>query len=241
MSAKVLLIDDDIELGRLVEIVLRPIGIVLYQSCAGLQGLKDAFTLQPDVIMLDIGLPDLDGFEVCQRLREMTDLPILMLTAHTDEHDMLRGFGVGADDFMKKPFNKNELEVRIRALLRRLTPRESERSLPVCYNDPVLDIDLRSRTVRLRGEVVRLSPREYALLAHLVGVQGRVATYYDLMREGWGEFQVNGTSLISLNICHLRKKLQDGQHGHQYIRTDWGRGYWFEVRKVEAAAEVGDY
>lgn len=240
MAAKILLIDDDPEWGRLVEIVLRSIGAIVFQAYSGQQGLKDAFALQPELVLLDIGMPDMDGFDVCARLREMTDLPILMLTAHTSESDMLRGFRVGADDFVKKPFNKNELEVRVRALLRRSAARDNERASMVSYNDSVLNIDLCSRTVRLRGEVVPLSPREYALLAYLVSTQGKIATYHELMRELWGEFQVNGASLISLNIFHLRKKLQDGQHGHQYIRTNWGRGYWFETRRAEVPAILGD-
>ncbi len=230
MSAKVLLIDDDPQLGRLVDIILRPVGITLVQVQSGLDGLKTSYTLQPDLVILDISMPEMDGFDVCTRLREISDMPILILTARTSENDMVRAFRVGADDFVKKPFNKSELEVRVRALLRRAIHRSNGSSFIASYADPILDVDLCNETVKLRGEIVRLSPREYSLLAYLVHVQGKVATYHELMQEVWGEFQANGASIVALNICNLRRKLRDGQYGHQYIRTNWGRGYWFECR-----------
>ncbi len=231
MTAKVLLIDDDPELGKLVDIVLHPIGITLYQAYSGLEGLRNVYALQPDLVILDVMMPEMDGFDVCARIREMADMPILMLTARTTDSDMLQGFRVGADDFMKKPFNKNELEVRVRALLRKPCRASAEAATVYSYSDTVLDIDLSARTVKLCGEVIRLSPREYGLLAYLVGMQGRVATYDELMQDVWGEPQINAASLVALYVFYLRKKLHDGQHGHQYIRTNWGKGYWFEARR----------
>lgn len=228
MSAKVLLIDDDPQLGRLVDIILRPIGIVLVQVQSGLEGLKMAYTFQPDLIILDISMPEMDGFEVCARLREISDMPILILTARTGEADMVRVFNVGADDFVKKPFNKSELEVRVRALLRRAIHRPNGSAFITSYKDPIMDIDLCSGMVKLQGKTVRLSPREFSLLAYLIHVQGKVATYHELTQEIWGEYQSNAASIVALNICNLRRKLRDGQFGHQYIRTNWGRGYWFE-------------
>ncbi len=228
MSAKVLLIDDDPQLGRLVDIILRPIGIVLVQVESGLEGLKAAYTYQPDLIILDISMPEMDGFDVCARVREISDMPILILTARTSENDMVRAFNVGADDFVKKPFNKSELEVRVRALLRRTIHRPNGSTFITSYKDPILDVDLCNGIVKLHGKIVRLSPREFSLLAFLIHVQGKVATYHELTQEVWGEYQSNGASVVALNICNLRRKLRDGQFGHQYIRTNWGRGYWFE-------------
>ena len=235
MATKLLLIDDDPEMGRLIEIVLSAIGIVLHQAYTGVEGLRNAYTLQPDLIILDAVLPEMDGFSVCARLREMANVPILMLTAHGNESDMLHGFAVGIDDFMKKPFNKNELEVRVRALLRRSDHRSraSRPSYVDYYNDSVLNVDLTAHSVRLNGEVIKLSPREYAVLAYLVRAQGKIATCNELVQQVWGEFQINSASIVALYICYLRKKLRDGQYGHQYIRTNWGRGYWFEARKQE--------
>ena len=188
--------------------------------------------VHPDLVILDINMPDLDGFEVCSRLREFSNFPILMLTARIHENDMLHGFNVGVDDFIGKPFSKNELEARVRALLRRTSNNQNSRELSyiTAYTDPVLDISLSSKIVKILGEIVELSPKEYDLLACLVREQGKILSHRELVREAWGEVCINDLSETSLYIYYLRKKLKDGQFGHQYIRTLWGRGYWFEPR-----------
>lgn len=234
MGKKILLIDDDVELGRIVEVVLRPIEISVYQAYSGNEGLKKAYNLHPDIIILDVMMPEMDGFDTCTHLRKFTNTPILMLTASANENDMIRGFTLGVDDFIRKPFNKNEFEVRVRALLRRSNTINADCLSCICsYIDPVLDVDLVSHTVRLNGEIIELSPREYELLAVLIREQGKIVSQHELSREIWGEFHLNGNSNVSLYVCYLRKKLQDGNFGHEYIRTNWGRGYWFEARKAE--------
>ena len=234
MGKKILLIDDDLELGRIVEAVLRPIEATVYQAYSGKEGLKKTYELHPDMIILDIMMPGIDGFDTCTRIREFTSTPILMLTARTNENDMVRGFNLGVDDFVRKPFHKNEFEARVRALLRRSdTTNRNHSSYVNSYADTVLEIDLSNRTVKLQGKILDLSPREYELLAALVREQGKIVSHHELNREIWGEFQFNGNSNISLYICYLRKKLQDGNFGHEYIRTNYGRGYWFEARKAE--------
>jgi len=233
MGKKILLIDDDPELGRMVEAILRPVEVVIYQAFSGSDGLRRAYEIHPDLIILDIMMPGLNGFEVCSRLREFTSVPVLMLTARNNENDMLRGFNVGVDDFVRKPFNKEELEARVRALLRRSeNQREESGSYVTSYRDDVLEVDLVFQTVRLKGKVIDLTPREYGLLARLVNEPGRILSHHELVQEVWGEAFVSGSSaLSSLYIHYLRKKLQDGLHGHEYIHTMWGRGYWFEPRK----------
>ncbi len=233
MGKKILLIDDDPELGRIVDAILRPVEVVIYQAFSGGEGLKRAYELHPDLVILDIMMPGLNGFEVCSRLREFTSVPVLMLTARATESDMLRGFNVGVDDFVRKPFNKEELEVRVRALLRRSeSQKDYNGSYITSYKDDILEIDLTFQTVRLRGNVIELTPREYGLLACLVSEQGKVLSHHELVKKVWGEPFINGASTISsLYIHYLRKKLQDGHHGHQYIHTSWSRGYWFEPRR----------
>lgn len=233
MGKVVLLIDDDPDVGRLVEMILSPMELTVYQAFTGLDGLRRSYELHPDLVILDVMMPDMNGFEVCIRLREMSSVPVLMLTAYSDENKMLRGFGVGVDDFVKKPFNKNELEARVRALIRRSTTRKSASSIPYvhAYEDPVLTIDLSSQTVKIKGKVVELTPREYSLLAYLVRQQGKLVTKRELAREVWGDQTPSGTSNTSLYVFYLRKKIQDGEHGHRYIQTQWGRGYWFEPRE----------
>ena len=234
MDKKVLLIDDDPDLGRLVELILHPIDLVVYQSFSGMDGLRKSYELHPDLVILDIMMPEMNGFEVCTRLREMTNMPVLMLTACTSEKDVLHGFDVGADDYMKKPFSKNEFEARVRALLRRSgeIPPEPD-SFVTSYEDGFLSIDLGDRTVKLCGEIVDLSSREFTLLACLVREQGKIVTHRDLTNEVWGDPVEGGISNPSLYIYYLRKKIKDGRHGHQYINTLWGRGYWFSPRKEE--------
>ena len=162
MNKKVLVIDDDPELGKLVETILKPLNLTVYHAYSGEDGLKQAYTIHPDMVILDIMMPDLDGFDVCSRLRELSNLPILMLTARANANDMLHGFNVGVDDFIRKPFNKNELEARVRALLRRSNAQNfGGESYINIYTDPVLEIELSSKKVKMRGNVVELSPKKY--------------------------------------------------------------------------------
>lgn len=231
MNKKVLLIDDDPELGKLIDAILKPLELIVYQAYSGDDGLKQAYMIHPDLVILDITMPGLDGFDVCARLREFSSFPIMMLTARSNENDMLRGFNVGADDFLGKPFNRNEFEARVRALLRRSKNHDpAESSYFTIYTDPVLEIDLSSQTVKLNGNIVELSPKEYDLLAYLVRVQGKTPSHRELVQEAWGEHYINDPAELSLYIYYLRHKLKDGQYGHQYIRTLWGRGYWFAPR-----------
>jgi two-component system KDP operon response regulator KdpE len=234
LNKKILVIDDDPELGKLIEAVLKPLELTVYQAFSGEDGLKQAYIVHPDLVILDVMMPGLDGFEVCSRLRELSNFPILMLTARANANDMLHGFNVGVDDFLRKPFNKNELEARVRALLRRSNNQNSgETSYIDAYIDSVLEIDLSAKTVKLLGNIVELSPKEYDLLACLVREQGKILSHRELLREAWGEPYINGPAISSLYIYYLRNKLKDGQHGHQYIRTIWGRGYWFVPRNSD--------
>jgi two-component system KDP operon response regulator KdpE len=231
LNKKVLLIDDDPDLGKLVEMVLRPLDITVHQSFLGADGLRQAYIIHPHLIILDINMPGMDGFEVCSRLRELSSFPILMLTARIHENDMLRGFNLGADDFLGKPFSENELVARVSALLRRSNNKNTnEFSYITAYIDPVLEISLLTKTVKLLGNIVELSPKEYDLLACLVRGQEKILSHRELAREAWGEVYIKDPSESSLYIYYLRNKLKDGKYGHQYIRTLWGRGYWFAPR-----------
>ena len=231
MNKKVLLIDDDPDLRNIVEVILKPLDLTVYQSCSGGEGLKQAYSIHPDLIILDVNMPGMDGFEVCSRLRELSNVPILMLTARSHENDMLHGFNVGVDDFLGKPFSKNELVARVLALLKRSNNHSPDNlSHITTYVDPVLEICFSSKTVKLLGNIVGLSPKEYDLLECLVHGQEQIFSPRELAREAWGERYIRDSSAISLYIYYLRSKLKDGNNGHQYIRTSWGRGYWFASR-----------
>ncbi|MBL8061826.1 MAG: response regulator transcription factor [Anaerolineales bacterium] len=231
MGKKILLIDDDPDLGRLIDAILRTMDLTLYQAFSGPEGLKKSYEIHPDLVILDVMMPGMSGFDVCSRLREMSSVPVLMLTARVSDNDLLHGFNVGVDDFLRKPFNKNEFQARIRALLRRSNRKAAEAASYIqIYEDPVLEVNLNSQSVKLNGKVVELSPREYGLLAYLVREQGKIISKRELAREVWGEPVSGGSANPALYVFYLRKKIQDGEHGHQYIHTFWGRGYWFEPR-----------
>ena len=184
MGKKVLVIDDDPELGKLIEAILDPDELIVYHAYSGSEGLKKAYAIHPDLVILDVMMPDMNGFDVCARLRELANIPILMLTARAGENDVTHGFTVGVDDFLRKPFNKNELEARVRALLRRSYTLNSESpSYNALYTDSVLEMDFSSRSVRLLGKLIDLSPKEYNLLAYLTREPGKIITHREIMRE----------------------------------------------------------
>lgn len=225
---RILVIDDDPEVAQILTAILKPQGFTIYQASDGKEGLKKAYELHPDLVVLDVSMPLMDGWEVCRRLREMSNVPILMLTARTMETDLLRGFALGADDYVAKPFRKAELEARLHALLRRRNEYGNESASNVIrYKDDTLEIDLNAHTVALRGKAVDLSNIEYNLLACLVRNQGKTVPHQQILQEVWGNFFGDLSSTVTLYIFYLRKKLQDGKCGHQYIRTQWGRGYMF--------------
>lgn len=227
MNKKILVIDDDHELGELIDMILQSAEFHIHHAYSGIEGLRKAYEVHPDLIILDIMMPDMDGFTVCARLREMVNTPILMVTALTNEKEMLRGFNAGVDDFLRKPFSSGELRARVQSLLRRAKMQALDATLNSSYKDPVLEIDFPKQVVKLKGKTVDLSPKEFSLLALLVRERGKVVTHHELVREVWGGSYMDTKPLASLYIYYLRKKLQDGKHGHHYIRTFWGRGYWF--------------
>ncbi len=228
IGSRILVIDDDPDIAELLTTILKPQGFTVYHACDGKEGLRNAYELHPDLIILDIMMPCIDGWDVCRRLRELTDMPILMLTARSTEADIVRGLSVGADDYMRKPFSKAELEARIRSLLRRKTNQSKGNGSSIShYTDRLLKINLETQVVELKGKVLDLSATEYSLLACLVRNMGTTLTHGQLIREVWGSEYGDISSTLSLYIHYLRKKLEDPQHKHQYIHTQWGRGYCF--------------
>ena len=224
-GSRILVIDDDPDIAKLLTIILKPQGFAVSRACDGREGLKNTYELHPDLIILDVMMPGMDGWDVCTRLRELSDVPILMLTARSAEQDMLRGFTLGADDYMKKPFSNAELEARVRALLRR---KKNHCGPDIShYADRILNIDLETQAVELEGKALDLSVTEYSLLACLVRNMGRTVTHSQLLREVWGCEYANLATTLTLYIYYLRKKLAVSQRNHQYIHTQWGRGYSF--------------
>lgn len=231
MSSRILIIDDDADTVDLLDMILKEDGHAVFRAYSGMDGLRKAYDAHPDLIILDIMMPGMDGFEVCDRLRDMTQVPVLMLTAKSGDADVLRGFRMGADDYVHKPFSNAELRARVQALIRRKNSHNHE-ELPVLasYDDGLLIVDFEEQTVVLNDREIQLSATEFHLLTVLIQHQRNVVPQRELLREVWGDGFENSPAMVSLYIYYLRKKLSNGGHGHQYIHTQWGRGYWFAPR-----------
>ena len=227
MRKKILVIDDDPELVRLVEYTLSK-DYEVYKAYDGPEGLRQADAVQPDLVILDIMMPGMDGWEVCRRLREKSEVPILMLTAKGREEDIVRGLDLGADDYLTKPFSVKELEARVRAILRRAAWRPGTES--VTYSDGYLTIDVKDRTVLVNGKPVKLTPTEFRLLAELVQNAGRVLTHRQLLESVWGWEYMDDIDYVRIYIWRLRQRIEKEPSEPQYILTEYGVGYRFGGR-----------
>lgn len=226
MAVKILLVDDDPTLNELVQLDLQRKGFSVHCAKDGDEVLRLAYEVHPDLVILDVMMPTLDGYEVCRRLRSMTDVPILFLTAKSRDTDVLRGFDAGADDYLRKPFSLRELEARIQALLKR-SQRTASPQVTDVFDDGYLRIDMKQQSVCRKGEFVRLTPTEFRLLACLVREKGKVLTHEELLRKVWGEGYTDAIPTLSLYIRYLREKIEEDPGKPKYIRNKWGVGYWF--------------
>ncbi|HHY88814.1 MAG TPA: response regulator transcription factor [Chloroflexi bacterium] len=230
MKPKILVIDDDETLTEVLELNLRAKGYQVMTANTGLDGIKLAYETHPDLIVLDVMMPEMDGYDTCKRLREMSDVPILFLTAKGLEQDLIKGFEVGGDDYVRKPFSLREVEARVQALLKRRVNRDKSDNH---YDDGRLRIDLETQHVYRDGEMVHLTPTEFRLLRALVKNMGAVVTHEELLREAWGEGYTDATASLSLYIRYLREKIEDNPGDPNYILTKWGIGYWFADRRQQ--------
>jgi two-component system, OmpR family, KDP operon response regulator KdpE len=190
---------------------------------AGLDAVEHEF---PDIVLLDVGLPDVDGFEVLRQIRAFSDVPVVMLTARDDSMDKVKGLELGADDYVTKPFNHLELMARVKAVLRRLEmPAPASRVPSFAAGD--LEVDFTRQEVRLKGTRLELTPTEYKLLYHLVRNAGHVLQHSTLLAKVWGREYINEVDYIRVYIRRLREKLGDDPEDPRYIRTERGLGYRF--------------
>lgn len=228
MKDKILVIDDEETTAQLIGILLERRGYEVVKSYSAEEGLRAAYRHQPDLVLLDIMMPDMDGWEVCKRLREMSDIPIIFLTARDETHDVVRGLEIGADDYIVKPYNNEELVARLKAHLRR-SPRPNM-SEELSFNDGDFVINFLNREVRVRNEVKHLTPKEFNLLGVLVRSAGRVVGRDELVTEAWGEEYGDAIDSLKLYIHYLRQKLEVNPNRPQYIITSRGVGYRFMER-----------
>jgi two-component system KDP operon response regulator KdpE len=226
MNEKVLVIDDDSGLVTLMRLGLEREGFTVVTAANGKEGLRRAYEARPDAIILDVSMPDMDGWATCQRLRSMCDTPIIMLTARAGREDVLKGLSLGADDYLTKPCNFDELKARIRTVLRRVRGDVSD-TWRATYDDGNLCIDIKDGKITRRGEELHLTPTESRLLIYLVGQKGRVVPHRELLVSVWGLEYAEEVGYLSVYVRYLRQKIEDDPANPRYICTRWRMGYYF--------------
>lgn len=235
-KTKVMIVDDDSRIRDLLRIYLIKADFQVIEAEDGITALLLHQQNKPDIILLDIMMPVLDGLETCRQIRKLDSTPIILLTARTEEEDKLMAFGSGADDYVEKPFNPSEVIARIRAILRRRPA--SGNVAPVLPTVPsithgLLVIDPLSRTVKIDGMDKELTVKEFDLLQTLAGHPGHVFTRESLLQTIWGIEPTGDTRTVDIHIQRLRQKLEDGCCPQWKIATVWGIGYRFEISKEQ--------
>jgi len=220
-QARLLIIDDEVQILRLLRHSLEAEGYEVHEARDGLAGLGKMTSLQPDAIILDLSLPDLDGLQVLGRLREWSKVPVLVLSVRDEENDITSALDAGADDYLTKPFREREMLSRVRAILRR--GQGAREPAVVRFGD--IEVNPAARRVRRAGVEVHLSTKEYAMLLLLVQHRGRVVTHRYIFRALWGPDAKEDTGYLRAYIIRLRQKLEANPSVPQYIRTETGIGY----------------
>lgn len=231
----ILVVDDEERMARFIRLNLEHDGFRVTEAYRGLEALELLRDEMPDVVLLDVMLPDIDGFEVLKMIREVSSVPVIMLTAKGEEDDRVRGLELGADDYVTKPFSPRELVSRVRAVLRR-SEQSGVGSSDLIEVDDRLKIDFGRREVWVEGELVKLRPTEYRLLYHLVQNAGWVLTYDQLLSRVWGYEYRDEPHYVRLYVNYLRQKLEKDPSKPQYILTERGVGYRFVDFQREKAS-----
>ncbi len=230
MAKKILIIDDDTLFLKLVDQVLTCQGYEVFKASSGQEGLRLLFSEKPDLVLLDVAMPRRDGWQTCQRIREISDVPVIILTGkQKTEEDIVRGLNYGADEYLFKPVGNRELVARVRAILRRVelhSPVKAKRE--VTYADSLLTVDIAERKIMVNGKRVKLTPREFSLFALLVGKAGHILTHNQLLEKVWGWEYTDDLDYVRIYISHLRQKIEPDPALPRYLITDPGVGYYFQ-------------
>lgn len=219
----VLVVDDEKTLVKALSFNLEKEGFRVDQAYDGEEALQKVFAIKPDIVVLDLMLPVLDGFEVCRRIRKKLEIPIIMLTARGEDIDKVLGLELGADDYLTKPFNSRELVARIKAILRRSSFREEEPKKVLQIGN--LQIDLLQHRVRLEGREIALTSKEFALLSFMASNAGNVYSREQLLEEVWGYDYYGDVRTVDVHIRHLREKIEKDPGNPEFLLTIWGTGY----------------
>ncbi len=235
-NASVLVVDDEEDIRGLIKILLERSGLDVTEAANGREALRQLHAVRPDVVVLDVTMPDLDGWETLERIRDVSDVPVLMLTARAAELDKVRGLKSGADDYVTKPFGRQELLARVEALLRR---SGAETDMNEAYGDGVLAIDFVSREVKSDGKDVTLTPLEFRLLSTFVRHPNQVLSREQLLELVWGNADSVAADQVKLYVGYLRRKLGWEELDSPPIETVRGFGYRFRPRGGEETGESG--
>jgi len=227
---KILVVDDEPTFVKLISQTLTHKGYEVLTAGDGQEALRLLFANKPDLVLLDVKMPKMDGWQTCSRIRELSDVPIVMLTGkQKSEEDIVRGLDHGADDYLIKPVGSRELVARVRAMLRRAelpAPQDTERA--ISYSDNFLTVDVAERKVLVDGERVKLTPLEFKLLAFLLKNAGRILTHKQLLQEVWGWEYADDVDYVRIYIWHLRRKIEPDPSQPRYVVTEPGVGYYFQ-------------
>lgn len=223
LTSTALLVEDEPQIRRFVRSALEEAGWQVFEAETLRRGLIDAGTRKPDLVILDLGLPDGDGVDFILDVRQWSAVPIIVLSARTHEADKIRALDAGADDYLSKPFGVGELLARVRSALRRLRQPGAHASGVIEFGD--VRVDIKARLVTKANQLVRLTPKEYRLLAVLVANAGRVVSNPQLLREAWGPSHAESSHYLRVYMGHLRQKLEDDPAQPRYFLTETGVGY----------------
>lgn len=230
MAETLLLIEDDVALSETLRFMLTKKGFQVEIANDAITGLQKAYAVKPDAIILDVMLPDMDGWQTCSRFREMSDVPIIMLTALGSEKDVVKGLNLGADDYIVKPVTAEELAARVNALLRRVSRSSMNNSSGgrnTILKCDYLTIDFDKHEVTVDGKRVDLSPTEFRLLSVMARHQGRMLPHEFLLNEVWGQEYIGEIDYLRLYISYLRRKIEKDSSKPSLIHNEWGIGYRF--------------
>lgn len=224
-KVKILFADDEPKIRMFIKANLEARGYEVYLAQDGTQAVEMAASSLPDVIVLDVNMPQIDGIEACRRIREWADTPIIMLSVRGEEKDKVRALDEGADDYVTKPFGMEELLARIRVALRRST--DTTTTFPAIFTGDDLEVDLAKHVVKRRGQIIKLTRTEYELLAYMVSNHGKVLTHRELLHNVWGTEYGEEAEYIRVFIGQLRRKIEDDPSHPRFIVTEPRIGYRF--------------
>jgi DNA-binding response OmpR family regulator len=224
-NEKILVIDDEEPTVQLISMLLERRGFEVVKAYRAEEGLRKAYRHQPDLVLLDIMMPDMSGWEICKRLREMSDVPIVFLSARDEVRDIVRGLEMGADDYVTKPYDNDELVARVKAHLRR-SPRPNMND-ELIFDGGDFRVNFMNREVYVQDDLKHLTPKEFNLLGVLVRNAGRVVTRNELVTQAWGEEYADAIDSLKLYVHYLRQKIETDPSRPEYILTSRGVGYRF--------------